>query len=97
MSTYAPTIFYREFYRERTYESSYARIFVVVVVVVVNSINAGATCTENLAKFGRVVFKLGERTDRQTDILITILHAFRGAKSQRTVRLSAVATSSSKQ
>jgi len=36
-----------------------------------------ATCTKHVMKFGRVVSKLSERTDkqtnRQTDILITIL------------------------
>jgi len=31
------------------------------------------TCTENLVKFGRVVFEICEQTDRQTDTLITIL------------------------
>jgi len=32
-------------------------------------------CVENLVKFGRMVFELGlcECTDRQTDILITML------------------------
>jgi len=29
---------------------------------------------KKLVKFGRVVFELCEWTDRQTDILITILH-----------------------
>jgi len=28
-----------------------------------------STCTENLVKFGRVVFEICERTDRQTDKL----------------------------
>jgi len=30
------------------------------------------TCTEHLVKFGRVIFEVRERTDRQTDILIAI-------------------------
>ena len=32
-----------------------------------------AACTKKLAKFGRAAFELCERTDKQTDILITIL------------------------
>ena len=32
-----------------------------------------AACTVNLVKFGNVVFEIYERTDRQTDMLITIL------------------------
>jgi len=31
------------------------------------------TFTENLVKFGRVVFEICERTDKQTDTLIIIL------------------------
>ena len=32
-----------------------------------------ATCSKKSVKFGRVVFEISERTDSQTDILITIL------------------------
>jgi len=42
------------------------------------------TCTENIVKFGHVVFEIRERTDkqaeRQTDMLITILGTLTGAK-----------------
>jgi len=37
-------------------------------------------CRKNLVKFGRVVFELCQQTDRQTDILITILCASAGGK-----------------
>jgi len=41
---------------------------------------ATVTCTTNLVKFGRVVFELYERTDRQTVIFITILRTPLGAE-----------------
>ena len=33
----------------------------------------GLTCTENFVKFGRVVSEIRQRTDRHTDMLITVL------------------------
>ena len=38
------------------------------------------TYTEYLLKFGRVVFEICERTDRQTDTLIAILHTHAGSE-----------------
>ena len=39
-----------------------------------------ATCVKNLVKFGSVVFELCDRTDKQTDILITTVGTSPGAK-----------------
>jgi len=43
----------------------------------VSRVERKATCTENLVKFGHVVFEIHEQTDRQTEALIAKAYLLR--------------------